>query len=567
MKKTIFFLGVCMLGACSADMDKKIDELIAQMTLEEKVGMLHGQTMFTSGGVERLGIAPVKYADGPFGIREELEPHSWTPLRLDTDSATFFPTGSALAATWSEEMAWLYGKGMAEEARTRGKDMILGPAINIQRIPTGGRTYEYFSEDPLLSARLAVGYVRGVQDNGAAACIKHYALNNQENNRGMVDVIVSDRAMREIYLPPFRAAVEEAGVLGVMAAYNKVAGSWCAENEVLLNKILRDEWGFRGMVISDWGGTHSTVKSALAGLDVEMPGGRFFGEALLDSVRSGAVPEEVIDQKVANILRVRLAIDPVEETSHINPVSTPEHGQMVYEIASKSIVLLKNEGGLLPLDLDKNKKIAVIGDNAVQKNATGGIGAGVKARYEITPLEALKQKTGDRATIIYARGYQGFSRQDRERGGILGGVMLTGTGGMISGSPAVGAQLDQELLAEALRAASDADLVLFFAGNNREVETEGADRVNIILPSMQDELIREIARVNPNIVTVVVTGAPVDLSGVDHCSQAMLVSWFNGSEGGNALADVLLGTVVPSGKLPFTFPVRLEDSPDYAFKT
>ena len=196
MKKTIFFLGVCMLGACSADMDKKIDELIAQMTLEEKVGMLHGQTMFTSGGVERLGIAPVKYADGPFGIREELEPHSWTPLRLDTDSATFFPTGSALAATWSEEMAWLYGKGMAEEARTRGKDMILGPAINIQRIPTGGRTYEYFSEDPLLSARLAVGYVRGVQDNGAAACIKHYALNNQENNRGMVDVIVSDRAMR-----------------------------------------------------------------------------------------------------------------------------------------------------------------------------------------------------------------------------------------------------------------------------------------------------------------------------------------------------------------------------------
>ncbi|MFA6826531.1 MAG: glycoside hydrolase family 3 C-terminal domain-containing protein [Bacteroidales bacterium] len=567
MKKTIFFLGVCMLGACSADMDKKIDELIAQMTLEEKVGMLHGQTMFTSGGVERLGIAPVKYADGPFGIREELEPHSWTPLRLDTDSATFFPTGSALAATWSEEMAWLYGKGMAEEARTRGKDMILGPAINIQRIPTGGRTYEYFSEDPLLSARLAVGYVRGVQDNGAAACIKHYALNNQENNRGMVDVIVSDRAMREIYLPPFRAAVEEAGVLGVMAAYNKVAGSWCAENEVLLNKILRDEWGFRGMVISDWGGTHSTVKSALAGLDVEMPGGRFFGEALLDSVRSGAVPEEVIDQKVANILRVRLAIDPVEETSHINPVSTPEHGQMVYEIASKSIVLLKNEGGLLPLDLDKNKKIAVIGDNAVQKNATGGIGAGVKARYEITPLEALKQKTGDRATIIYARGYQGFSRQDRERGGILGGVMLTGTGGMISGSPAVGAQLDQELLAEALRAASDADLVLFFAGNNREVETEGADRVNIILPSMQDELIREIARVNPNIVTVVVTGAPVDLSGVDHCSQAMLVSWFNGSEGGNALADVLLGTVVPSGKLPFTFPVRLEDSPAYALQT
>ncbi|OQB68144.1 MAG: Thermostable beta-glucosidase B [Bacteroidetes bacterium ADurb.Bin139] len=567
MKKLAIFTGICMLAACSADIEKQIKDLTAQMTLEEKVDMLHGQTMFTSAGVERLDIAPVKYADGPFGIREELEPRSWRPLGLTTDSATFFPTGSALAATWSEEMAYLYGKGMAEEARTRGKDMILGPAINIQRIPTGGRTYEYLSEDPLLSSRLAVGYVRGVQDNGAAACIKHYALNNQENNRGMVDVKVSDRAMREIYLPPFRAAVEEAGALGVMAAYNKVGGTWCAENETLLNKILRQEWGFRGMVISDWYGTHSTVQAALAGLDVEMPGDRFFGKALLDSVRSGAVPEEIIDRKVGNILRVRLAIDPVEETSHMNPVSTPEHGQMVYQIASRAIVLLKNEGSLLPLDLEKKPTIAVIGDNAIQKHATGGIGAGVKARYEVTPLEALEQKTGDRATLVFARGYIGYSRQDRERGGILGGVMLTGTGGTLEGSAAAGNRLDQEMLAQALEAAAGADVVLFFAGNNREVETEGADRMNIILPSLQDELIRKIAEVNENIVTVVVTGAPVDLRTIRTCSKAMLVSWFNGSEAGNALADVLLGTVVPSGKLPFTFPVRLEDSPAYALQT
>ncbi|HOF76544.1 MAG TPA: glycoside hydrolase family 3 C-terminal domain-containing protein [Bacteroidales bacterium] len=567
MKKILIITGICMLAACSADTEKQIQDLTAQMTLEEKVDMLHGQTMFTSAGVERLGIAPVKYADGPFGIREELEPHSWRPLGLTTDSATFFPTGSALAATWSEEMAYLYGKGMAEEARTRGKDMILGPAINIQRIPTGGRTYEYFSEDPLLSSRLAVGYVRGVQDNGAAACIKHYAMNNQENNRGMVDVIVSDRAMREIYLPPFRAAVEEAGALGVMSAYNKVNGTWCAENEILLDKILRQEWGFRGMVISDWYGTHSTVQAALAGLDVEMPGNMFFGQALLDSVRNGAIPEEIIDRKVGNILRVRLAIDPVEETSHVNPVSTPEHGQMVYKIASRSIVLLKNEGSLLPLDLEKTPTIAVIGDNAIQKHATGGIGAGVKTRYEVTPLEALEQKIGDRATLVYARGYKGFSRQDRERGGILGGVVLSGAGGMLTGSAAPGTGLDQEMLAQALEAAAGADMVLFFAGNNREVETEGADRMNIILPSLQDQLIREIATVNPNIVTVVVTGAPVDLSTVEPCSKAMLVSWFNGSEAGNALADVLLGTVVPSGKLPFTFPVRLEDSPAYALKT
>jgi len=240
---------------------------------------------------------------------------------------------------------------------------------------------------------------------------------------------------------------------------------------------------------------------------------------------------------------------------------------MVYQIASRSIVLLKNEGSLLPLNLDKKPKIAIIGDNAIQKHAIGGIGAGVKTRYEVTPLEALEQKIGDRATLVFARGYKGYSRQDRERGGILGGVVLSGTGGMLSGSAAPGTGLDQEILAEALEAAAGADMVLFFAGDNREVETEGADRMNIILPSLQDELIREIAAINPNIVTVVVTGAPVDLSTVEPCSKAMLVSWFNGSEAGNALADVLLGTVVPSGKLPFTFPVRLEDSPAYALKT
>ena len=268
MKKALVLLSVYMLGACTVNTENQINDLISQMTLEEKVSMLHGQTMFSSGGVERLGIAPMKYADGPFGVREELEPHSWAPIGWTTDSATFFPTGSALAATWSEDMAYKYGKTLAAEARTRGKDMILGPAINIQRIPTGGRTYEYLSEDPFLSARLAVGYVRGVQENGAAACVKHYALNNQENSRGIVDVIVSERAMREIYLEPFRAAVMEGGALGVMAAYNKVGGQWCSENDLLQNRILRDEWGFRGMIVSDWGGTHSTVDAAMNGLDV-----------------------------------------------------------------------------------------------------------------------------------------------------------------------------------------------------------------------------------------------------------------------------------------------------------
>ncbi|MGE5428076.1 MAG: glycoside hydrolase family 3 protein, partial [Methylococcaceae bacterium] len=233
--------------------DKQIDGIISQMTLEEKVNMLHAKHMFVSAGIERLGIADIKYADGPFGIREEMQPNGWAGLGWETDKATFFPTGSALAATWSPELAYSYGTGMAREARLRGKDMILGPAINIQRIPTGGRTYEYLSEDPFLSSRLAVGYTKGVQDNGAAVCVKHFALNNQENNRGTVNVIVGERAMREIYLPPFRATVEEGDAYGFMSAYNKIGGKWCAENEMLLDKILRKDWGFAGMVISDWG--------------------------------------------------------------------------------------------------------------------------------------------------------------------------------------------------------------------------------------------------------------------------------------------------------------------------
>ena len=265
--------------------DAQADKIIDQMTLEEKVAMLHGKHMFTSEGVPRLGIADMIYADGPFAIREEMEPHSWNSLHLTTDSSTFFPTGSALAATWSPELAYQYGKGMAVEARLRGKDMILGPAINIQRIPTGGRTYEYFSEDPFLSARLSVGYTLGVQDNGVAVCLKHYALNNQENNRGTVNVIASPRAMREIYLPPFEAAVVEGDAYGVMAAYNKVNGYWCSENDFLQNQVLRRDWGFKGMVISDWGGTHSTVDAINNGLNVEMPNQQYLDRHCLILLR------------------------------------------------------------------------------------------------------------------------------------------------------------------------------------------------------------------------------------------------------------------------------------------
>jgi beta-glucosidase len=537
--------------------DKKIDEIIGKMTLQEKADMLHAKHMFVSAGVASQGIADIRYADGPFGIREEMQPDNWNPLGLQNDKATFFPTGSALAATWSPELAYSYGTGMARESKLRGKDMILGPAINIQRIPTGGRTYEYLSEDPFLSSELAVGYTKGAQDNGVAVCIKHFALNNQENNRGSVNVLIGERAMREIYLPPFRAAVERADAYGVMAAYNKVNGWWCAENDMLLNNILRKEWGFAGMVISDWGGTHSTVNAIKNGLNVEMPDRRFFGKALIDSVKAGLVSEMIINQRVREILRVRLAINPVPENEANKEVtSQPAQQKIAYNVASKSIVLLKNDG-VLPLQLENKPVIAVIGANATQKMATGGLGAGVKTLYEITPLEGLKNRVGDKAQIIYAQGYEPvqFSFADRFK----------------KRTPEELEKIAREkeatalkLTKEAVEAASKANIVVFVGGDNRAIETEGADRDNIFLPSGQDKLITSISEVNRNIITVITSGAPNDLNVVEPLSKALLISWFNGSEGGNALADVLLGVISPGGHLPFTLPVKLEDSPAYA---
>ena len=529
--------------------EPQIESIIKSMTLEEKINMLHGKNMFSSAGIPRLGITDVEYADGPFGIREEMEPHSWNSANLTTDSATFFPTGSALAATWSTEWAYAYGKGMSREARLRGKDMILGPAINIQRIPTGGRTYEYLSEDPLLSGMLAVAYTRGSQDDGTAVCLKHYALNNQEDYRGFVDVRISDRAMHEIYLRPFEMAVREADAWGVMAAYNKVNGRWCSENEHLLTIVLRQQWGFPGMVISDWGGVHSTVDAVTAGMNVEMPGSRFMGQALLDSVKAGKVSEAVIDQRVREILRVRLTVKPVaKETANSLPVGNPEEMATALEVARRSIVLLKNEA-LLPIDLKRVKRIAVIGENAVTKMALGGVGAGVKTRCEITPLEGLQTLFGNSVSITYAPGYKSFDRESRNKR-------------MIPQQPA-----DSQLMAEAVEAAKKADLVIFFAGDNREVETEGSDRKSIMLPSGQDELATALAKANQRLVTVIVSGGPVDISTVNKVSGALLASWFNGSMGGQALAEVLTGKVSPSGKLPMTWPNRLEDVPAYATGT
>lgn len=557
MKKTIFLLAAFFIGGAAyaqqtnplLQHEAEITEIIKSMTLEEKVNMLHGKNMFSSAGIERLGIADMEYADGPFGIREEMEPHSWTPLGWETDRATFFPTGSALAATWSPEIAYEYGKGMAIEAKLRGKDMILGPAMNIQRLPTGGRTYEYLSEDPILSGELAVGYTLGSQDQNEAVCLKHFAVNSQENMRGFINAQISERALREIYLTPFEMAVKKANAMGVMAAYNKVWGEWCSENFNLQNTILRNEWGFKGLIISDWGGTHSTVGAAVGGLDVEMPGHTYMGEALADSVRSGAVPMEVVDSHVRNILRVRFAITPVpKDVANTKVTSQPETQAIAYKVASKSIVLLKNDG-LLPL---KNvKTVAVIGDNATRTMGLGGVGAGVKTLYEVTPLEGLQNALKGKARIRYARGYEP-APQARWGQQLPANAMEEYAKRM------------EKLKKEALKVAKGADVVLFIGGDNREVETEGSDRTTIQLPFQQDELLKAIAEVNPNIVAVMVAGAPVDLRTVNPIAKGLVYSWFNGTEGGNALADVLTGKIAPSGKLPFTLPEKLEDSPAYA---
>ena len=567
MKKTILILAsaAVLAAACGGPLspqdkltvnDKKINELIAQMTLEEKVNMLHSKTNMSSAGVERLGIADMNYADGPFGIREEGVPNGFQSAGWTLDSATYFPTGSALAATWSEELAYKYGTGMGKEARLRGKDVILGPAVNIQRLPVGGRTYEYLSEDPILSAALALEYTKGVQDEGTAVCIKHFAVNNQETNRGSVDAQLDERTLREIYLKPFERAIIEGGAMSVMPAYNKVNGDYCSENEHLLNEILRGEWGFKGFTVSDWGGTHSTMGAMLHGLNVQMTGSNYLGQPVIDSIATGALSEDLVDEKVRQILRVRYAIKPVPaDVANTVMTSQPESQQIAREVAEKSIVLLKNEGSVLPLKKGI-KTIAVIGQNAVLKTQSGGMGAGVKALYEITPLQGIETRAAKEGIqVCYAPGYKNFP------GRRWGPAPATPNP---LEAAAIDEPADPAMVAEACEAAAKADVVIFFGGTNKSIETEGSDRQNIDLPCGQNELVKALKAVNPNLVTVLISGGPTDLRELEPVSPAIVQGWWNGTEGGTALAEVLFGDIAPSGKLPFTFPAKLEDSPAYA---
>lgn len=542
------------------DFDAKIDSLIAEMSIEEKSGMLHGNSMFATKAVERLGIPELTMADGPLGVREEISRDSWAAAGWDNDFATYYPAGGGLAATWNTELSYLFGTSVGEEAIARDKDVLLSPAINIIRTPLGGRTYEYFTEDPFLNKKITVPFIVGVQENDVAVCVKHYAANNQETNRDFVDVQIDERALREIYLPAFKAAVTEANAYSFMGAYNKFRGEYLCENKYMLTDVLRDEWGFEGIVVSDWAAVHDTKKSIESGLDVEMGTPKpfnefFFADALIEKVKAGEIAEADVDKAVKRVLQLMFTLKSIDDKGRAKgSINTEDHFQDAYKIAAESIVLLKNEKEQLPLNVENIKSIAIIGNNAKKKNALGGFGAGVKTKREVTPLEGLQNRLPENITINYAEGYlERYSNNEKAK---FGDITLNG--------PVTIDELEPEMLEEAINAAKNSDVAIVFAGSNRDYETEASDRASLKLPFGQEELIEKVLEANPNTIVVMIAGAPFNIENISHKSSALIWSWFNGSEGGNALADVILGTVNPSGKLPWTMPKKLEDSPAHA---
>lgn len=542
-------------------MEKRIEKLIKKMTLEEKVGLLHGNSKFYVAGVERLGIPEWSLSDGPHGVRAEINRHDWAYAGWTNDSASYFPTGTAFAAAWNPELAYRRGEVLGEEARWRKKDVLLSPGVNIIRSPLCGRNFEYMSEDPYMNSVLAVAYIKGLQSRDVACSVKHFAVNNQETNRTTVDVECSERALREIYLPAFKAAVQEGGALTVMAAYNKFRGEFCAENNYLVRKILRNEWGFDGVYVTDWGAAHSTVPSMEAGLDLEMGTlidkyeDWYYANPLIEAVKSGKVPMSLVDEKVGDVLRVMIKTNVLDPKKRFGPgsMNTKEHQQATYDAAAEAIVLLKNQNNLLPLDFSSIKSLAVIGDNATRKHSNGGLSSEIKAVYEVTPLGALRAKWGDKVDIRFAQGYEKLS------------TFVEGSNnGQSSGTFSSKTQESDALLKEAVEVARTSDVALLVCGLNHDYDTESFDRLNMDIPYGQVELIQEVVKANPRTIVVMIAGSPLNMAAVDICSPAIVWAWFNGMEGGNALVDVLSGKVNPSGKMPFTTPVSLDQSPAHA---
>ena len=544
--------------------EERVADALSKMTTEEKIAMIHAQSKFSSPGVPRLGIPENWMTDGPHGIRTEVLWDEWDQAGWTNDSCIAFPALTALSATWNKEMAALYGKSIGEEARYRNKNVLLGPGVNIYRTPLNGRNFEYMGEDPFLTSKMVVPYIKGVQLNGVAACVKHFALNNQETNRNSVNVIVDDRALYEIYLPAFKAAVQEGDAWAIMGSYNKYKGQQCCHNEFLLNDILRGEWGFKGVVISDWGGVNDTKQAIHNGLDMEFGSwtnglswgtsnaydNYFLAKPYSTMIARGEVGTKELDEKVSRILRLSF-LTTMNKNRPFGSFGTEEHAKAGLKIAEEGIVLLQNNNNILPINLSKTKKIAVIGENAIKMMTVGGGSSSLKAKYEITPLEGLKKRIGNQAEIVYARGYVGDPTSNYN--GVIAKVSLEDK------------RSAAELTAEALKVAKDADIVLFIGGLNKSdnQDAEGHDRKGLELSYGQDKLISELAKVNKNIVFVNISGNAVAMPWVKEV-PGIVQGWFLGTEAGNALAAVLVGDVNPSGKLTFTFPVKLSDNGAHA---
>lgn len=571
MKKIYFvtIIFVCYFFFCSFSqqpvyldetkpVDERIEDALSRMTLEEKIAMCHAQSKFSTPGCPRLGIPEIWMSDGPHGVRMEFVWDDWQHAHWTNDSCTAYPALTCLAATFNPELSYRYGKALGEEARFRRKDIILGPGVNIYRTPLSGRNFEYMGEDPYLSSVMVVPYIRGVQENGVAACVKHFVLNNQEKWRDTINVVVSERALNEIYLPAFKAAVTEGGVWAVMGSYNKYKGEYCSHNDTLINEILKKEWAFDGVMLTDWGSAHNTNEAALNGLDLEMGTWTngltwgissaydkyFLAKPFLEKIKSGELPESLLDEKIRRILRLCFRTN-MNRQRPFGRKLTEEHTDIARKVAEEGIVLLKNEKDFFPIRPGRYKKIAVIGENAVKKLTEGGGSSELKAHREVSPLQGLVDKYGAEH-IVYSMGYaSGAPDYSRE---------------LPSGYDA------DSLVRSAVAVAKAADVVLFFGGLNKnfQQDCEGDDRKSMDLPFGQDELLDEILKVNKNVGVIIVSGNAVSMPWLDKVN-GLMQSWYLGSEAGNATARVISGEVSPSGKLPFSIPRRLEDNGAHYF--
>ena len=571
MKKIYFvtIIFVCYFFFCSFSqqpvyldetkpVDERIEDALSRMTLEEKIAMCHAQSKFSTPGCPRLGIPEIWMSDGPHGLRMEFVWDDWQHAHWTNDSCTAYPALTCLAATFNPELSYRYGKALGEEARFRRKDIILGPGVNIYRTPLSGRNFEYMGEDPYLSSVMVVPYIRGVQENGVAACVKHFVLNNQEKWRDTINVVVSERALNEIYLPAFKAAVTEGGVWAVMGSYNKYKGEYCSHNDTLINEILKKEWAFDGVMLTDWGSAHNTNEAALNGLDLEMGTWTngltwgissaydkyFLAKPFLEKIKSGELPESLLDEKIRRILRLCFRTN-MNRQRPLGRKLPEEHTDIARKVAEEGIVLLKNEKDFFPIRPGRYKKIAVIGENAVKKLTEGGGSSELKAHREVSPLQGLVDKYGAEH-IVYSMGYaSGAPDYSRE---------------LPSGYDA------DSLVRSAVAVAKAADVVLFFGGLNKnfQQDCEGDDRKSMDLPFGQDKLLDEILKVNKNVGVIIVSGNAVSMPWLDKVN-GLMQSWYLGSEAGNATARVISGEVSPSGKLPFSIPRRLEDNGAHYF--